>query len=109
MAPRRDVDLRYNPHWHRKRKLDKALPMYRAVGPAEMRPVGEIEFANGVVAMAASGTYGKTRVCAGIACIAAFGPNRAMFESNFPVDKGSCGYAALWNAFKRIAAGYVSM
>ncbi len=38
-------------------------------------------------------------------CIAAFGPQRAMFESNFPVDKGSCGYAALWNAFKRIAAG----
>ena len=39
------------------------------------------------------------------ACIAAFGPQRAMFESNFPVDKGSCGYAVLWNAFKRIAAG----
>jgi L-fuconolactonase len=39
-------------------------------------------------------------------CIAAFGPERAMFESNFPVDKGSCGYAPLWNAFKRIAAGY---
>ena len=38
-------------------------------------------------------------------CIAAFGPQRAMFESNFPVDKGSCGYAVLWNAFKRIAAG----
>jgi L-fuconolactonase len=37
-------------------------------------------------------------------CIAAFGLERAMFESNFPVDKGSCGYAALWNAFKRIAA-----
>jgi L-fuconolactonase len=39
-------------------------------------------------------------------CIAAFGPDRAMFESNFPVDKGSCGYAALWNAFKRITAGF---
>ena len=39
-------------------------------------------------------------------CIAAFGSERAMFESNFPVDKGSCGYAQLWNAFKRIAAGY---
>jgi L-fuconolactonase len=38
-------------------------------------------------------------------CIAAFGPDRAMFESNFPVDKGGCGYAALWNACKRIAAG----
>jgi len=39
------------------------------------------------------------------ACIAAFGPERAMFESNFPVDKGSCSYHVLWNAFKRIAAG----
>jgi predicted TIM-barrel fold metal-dependent hydrolase len=38
-------------------------------------------------------------------CIEAFGHERAMFESNFPVDKGSCGYAVLWNAFKRIAAG----
>src|SRR5215831_8136285 len=254
------------------------LSMYRAAGPAELRPVGEVEFANGVAAMAASGTYGETRVCAGIVgyadlalspavekvleamieagggrfrgirfitashpdqaawgspiirpagllldpkvregfarlaplglsfdawmyhtqlsdlvdlarafpetpivldhvggaiglgryagkrdevfahwsvkirelaacpnvhiklggigmrmfgfthhigklppsseelaaawrpyietCIDAFGPERAMFESNFPVDKGSCGYAALWNAFKRIAAGY---
>src|SRR5713226_4514448 len=42
------------------------LSMYRAAGPAEQRPVGEIEFANGVAAMAASGTYGKPRVCAGI-------------------------------------------
>ena len=40
--------------------------MYRAAGPVELRPVGEVEFANGVAAMAASGTYGKTRVCAGI-------------------------------------------
>ncbi len=38
-------------------------------------------------------------------CIAAFGPERAMFESNFPVDKGSCSYAVLWNAFKHISAG----
>ncbi len=39
-------------------------------------------------------------------CIEAFGPGRCMFESNFPVDLGSCSYAVLWNAFKRIAAGY---
>jgi predicted TIM-barrel fold metal-dependent hydrolase len=39
-------------------------------------------------------------------CIKAFGPQRAMFESNFPVDKGFCSYQVLWNAFKRIAAGY---
>ncbi|MBW8813152.1 MAG: amidohydrolase family protein [Caulobacterales bacterium] len=38
-------------------------------------------------------------------CIEAFGPERCMFESNFPVDMGSCSYAVLWNTFKRIAAG----
>jgi predicted TIM-barrel fold metal-dependent hydrolase len=35
-----------------------------------------------------------------------FGADRCMFESNFPVDKGMCSYPVLWNAFKRIAAGY---
>jgi predicted TIM-barrel fold metal-dependent hydrolase len=39
-------------------------------------------------------------------CIAAFGPQRSMFESNFPVDKGTCSYQVLWNAFKRIATGH---
>jgi predicted TIM-barrel fold metal-dependent hydrolase len=34
-----------------------------------------------------------------------FGVDRAMFESNFPVDKLSCGYGVLWNSFKRIASG----
>jgi len=38
-------------------------------------------------------------------CITAFGPQRSMFESNFPVDKGMCSYPVMWNAFKRIAAG----
>jgi len=39
-------------------------------------------------------------------CIEAFGPERCMFESNFPVDMGACDYPTLWNAFKRIAKGY---
>lgn len=34
-------------------------------------------------------------------CFEAFGPSRCMLESNFPVDKQSCGYGQLWNAFKR--------
>ncbi len=38
-------------------------------------------------------------------CAEAFGAARCMFESNFPVDKGMCSYAVLWNAFKRLAAG----
>ena len=37
-------------------------------------------------------------------CIAAFGADRSMFGSNFPVDKGTCSYPVLWNAFKRIVA-----
>lgn len=44
----------------------EAEAMYRATGPAEMRPVGEVEFAAGVAAMSASGLYGDTRVCAAI-------------------------------------------
>ena len=38
-------------------------------------------------------------------CIEAFGPERCMFESNFPPDKQSCGYTELWNAFKRLTSG----
>ena len=39
-------------------------------------------------------------------CIEAFGPDRCMFESNFPVDKPSYAYTVLWNTFKRIAHGF---
>ncbi len=39
-------------------------------------------------------------------CIEQFGVNRCMFESNFPVDKVSCSYTVLWNAFKRLSHGY---
>ncbi len=39
-------------------------------------------------------------------CIDAFGPERCMFESNFPVDKVSFSHHVLFNAFKRFSAGY---
>jgi L-fuconolactonase len=38
-------------------------------------------------------------------CIEAFTPQRSMFESNFPPDSSAGSYGAVWNAFKRIAAG----
>ena len=38
-------------------------------------------------------------------CIDAFGIERCMFESNFPVDKLAGSYKTYWNAFKRLAAG----
>ncbi len=38
--------------------------------------------------------------------IRCFGPDRCMFESNFPVDRFSISYPVLWNALKKIAADY---
>ena len=38
-------------------------------------------------------------------CIEAFGANRCMFESNFPVDKGSYSYQVFWNTCKKLASG----
>jgi predicted TIM-barrel fold metal-dependent hydrolase len=38
-------------------------------------------------------------------CITAFGASRCMFESNFPVDKGSYSYPVFWNACKKLARG----
>jgi L-fuconolactonase len=40
--------------------------MYRRAGPAEMAPVGEVEFVNGIAAMSASGNYGPCRVAEAI-------------------------------------------
>ena len=56
------------------------------------KPVGSEELAND---MAPILSY----------CIEKFTPARCMFESNFPVDKGSYGYAAYWNACKRLSCG----
>ena len=40
--------------------------MYRQGADPSLAPVGEVEFANGVAAIAESGLYGRTKVCAGI-------------------------------------------
>jgi L-fuconolactonase len=48
----------------------ECMSMYRADGPAAMRPVGETEFVNGIAAQSASGRYGETRVAAGIVSFA---------------------------------------
>src|SRR5271166_5340920 len=40
--------------------------MYRTDGPAEMAPIGEVEFVNGIAAMSASGNYGPCRVAEAI-------------------------------------------
>jgi predicted TIM-barrel fold metal-dependent hydrolase len=57
------------------------------------KPIGSEELA---ASMAPFMTY----------CIEQFGPNRCMFESNFPVDKVSYSYNVMSNAFKRLSKGY---
>src|SRR5262245_17951393 len=44
----------------------EARAMYRADGPEEMRPVGEVEFVQGLAAASASGLYGSGRAAAAI-------------------------------------------
>ena len=44
----------------------EARVMYRADGPVEMKPVGEVEFVQGQAAMSTSGIYGATRAAAAI-------------------------------------------
>jgi predicted TIM-barrel fold metal-dependent hydrolase len=39
-------------------------------------------------------------------CIDTLGPDRCMFESNYPVDQATLDYTVIWNAFQKIAAGY---
>jgi L-fuconolactonase len=58
-----DVDQGHN---IRSTVFIEARAMYRADGPAEMRPVGEVEFVQGLAAASASGLYGKTRAAATI-------------------------------------------
>jgi L-fuconolactonase len=41
-------------------------------------------------------------------CIEQFGPDRCMFESNFPVDKVSYSYNVMYNAFKRLSKGHAT-
>ena len=36
----------------------------------------------------------------------AFGPERCMFESNFPVDKFCVDYAVVWGAFEQFASRF---
>ena len=44
----------------------EARSMYRASGPLELRPVGEVEFVQGLAAASASGVYGEARAAAAI-------------------------------------------
>src|SRR5438093_11797721 len=56
----------YSGHHVRSTVFLEARSMYRPDGPVEMRPVGEVEFVQGLAAASASGIYGPSRAAAAI-------------------------------------------
>jgi predicted TIM-barrel fold metal-dependent hydrolase len=88
--------------------------MYRAGGPEALRPVGEVEFANGVAAMSASGGYGRTAICAGIvghANLLLGEAARAVLEAEMAAGNGrfrGIRHASAWDADASIGGNYAT-
>ncbi|CAN5923155.1 amidohydrolase family protein [soil metagenome] len=84
--------------------FEECRAMYRARGPEEMKPVGEVEFVAGVAAMSDSGRYGSARICKGIvgyADLARGDRVAAVLESQVAAGGGrfrGIRYSAGWDA-----------
>jgi predicted TIM-barrel fold metal-dependent hydrolase len=88
--------------------------MYRAHGPEAFRPVGEVEFANGVAAMSASGSYGNAMICAGIVghvnLLLGEGA-RAVLEAEIAAGGGrfrGIRHSSAWDADPNVAGMYAT-
>ncbi len=94
---REQIFLRWREHVA---ELARCENVYAKLGGVVM-PINGFGFhkrdvpANSDELVAASGRYHRH-------AIDCFGVERCMFESNFPVDKASCSYPVLWNAFKKM-------
>ena len=88
--------------------------MYRADGPEAFRPVGEVEFANGVAAVSASGAYGKARICAGIVShvnLLLGEGARAVLEAEIAAGNGrfrGIRHSSAWDADPDVAGMYAT-
>jgi predicted TIM-barrel fold metal-dependent hydrolase len=88
--------------------------MYRARGAEALRPVGEVEFANGVAAMSASGGYGPARICAGIVSHAnlLLGDGaKAVLEAEIVAGQGrfrGIRHSSAWDAEAAVASMYAT-
>jgi predicted TIM-barrel fold metal-dependent hydrolase len=88
--------------------------MYRTKGPEALRPVGEVEFANGVAAMSASGGYGKAQICAGIVShvnLLLGDAARGVLEAEIAAGGGrfrGIRHSSAWDADPEIAHMYAS-
>ena len=90
----------------------EARSMYRAGGTEAMRPVGEVEFANGAAAMSASGGYGNAAICAGIvghANLLLGEAARAVLEAEIAAGNGrfrGIRHSSPWDADPEVAGMY---
>src|SRR6202046_5191495 len=88
--------------------------MYRAGGAEALRPVGEVEFANGVAAMSASGVYGPAAICAGIvghANLLLGDGARAVLEAEIAAGNGrfrGIRHSSAWDADPNVAHMYAT-
>ena len=88
--------------------------MYRAEGPEAFRPVGEVEFANGVAAMAASGAYGTAAICAGIVShvnLLLGDDAKAVLEAEIAAGNGrfrGIRHSAAWDEDPNVAGMYAT-
>jgi predicted TIM-barrel fold metal-dependent hydrolase len=88
--------------------------MYRAKGPEAFRPVGEVEFANGVAAMSASGAYGPAAICAGIVGhvnLLLGEAARAVLEAEIAAGNGrfrGIRHSSAWDADADVAGMYAT-
>lgn len=92
----------------------EARSMYRAGGPEELRPVGEVEFANGAAAMSASGGYGPAAICAGIvghANLLLGDGAKPVLEAEIAAGQGrfrGIRHSSAWDAEADVAGMYAS-
>ena len=88
--------------------------MYRAGGPESMQPVGEVEFANGIAAQSASGSYGPGLVCAGIVGhtnLLLGSEARTVLEAEIKAGNGrfkGIRHSSAWDADPAVAGMYAS-
>jgi predicted TIM-barrel fold metal-dependent hydrolase len=92
----------------------EARSMYRASGPEALRPVGEVEFANGAAAMSASGGYGPAQICAGIvghANLLLGDGAKPVLEAEITAGQGrfrGIRHSSAWDADSEVAGMYAS-
>ena len=90
----------------------EARSMYRAGGPEALRPLGEVEFANGAAAMSASGGYGPATICAGIvghANLLLGEAARPVLEAEIAAGNGrfrGIRHSSAWDADAEVAGMY---